>query len=74
MTAGSTAREFGSYRLDAAERLLLRSGQPVALTPKAFDLLVHLVEHAGHLLLRPVEDRVRSSIGVIQNWPAMLPR
>jgi len=52
VTAGSTAREFGSYRLDAAERLLLRSGQPVALTPKAFDLLVHLVDRAGHLVTK----------------------
>ncbi len=52
MPAPSTVREFGSYRLDGAERLLLRSGQPIALTPKAFDLLVHLVEHAGHLVTK----------------------
>jgi serine/threonine-protein kinase len=37
--------EFGKFRLDPAERLLLREGQPVALTPKAFDLLVYLVQH-----------------------------
>ena len=41
--------EFGSFRLDPAERLLLREGQPVALTPKAFDLLVYLVEHHHRL-------------------------
>ena len=38
--------EFGAFRLDPAERLLVRDGQPVPLTPKAFDLLVYLVR--GH--------------------------
>ena len=42
--------EFGSFRLDAGERLLLRDGEIVSLTPKAFDLLLALVEHHGHLL------------------------
>jgi DNA-binding winged helix-turn-helix (wHTH) protein len=42
--------EFGAFRLDPTERLLLREGQVVALTPKAFDLLVCLVEHHGHLV------------------------
>jgi DNA-binding winged helix-turn-helix (wHTH) protein len=41
--------EFGPYRLIPAERLLLRNGEPVALTPKAFETLVALVERAGHL-------------------------
>lgn len=42
--------EFAPYRLDPAERRLLRGGEPVALTPKCFDLLVVLVENSGHLL------------------------
>ena len=42
--------EFGPFRLDVAERLLLRDGAPVALTPKAFDTLLVLVENSGHLL------------------------
>ena len=42
--------EFGVFRLDPAERLLLRGGQPVSLTPKAFDLVVYLVEHQGRLV------------------------
>ena len=42
--------EFGPFRLDAGERLLLRDGESVPLTPKAFDLLLALVEHHGHLL------------------------
>lgn len=52
MPAPSSIRDFGPFRLDVVERLLLRSGQPVALTPKAFDLLVHLVDHAGHLVMK----------------------
>ena len=42
--------EFGPFRLDGAERLLLRNGEVVPLTPKAFDVLLALVEQAGHLL------------------------
>src|SRR5215212_11491321 len=41
---------FGPFLLDPAERVLTREGQPVPLTPKAFDLLVVLVENGGHLL------------------------
>lgn len=42
--------DFGEFRLDPAERLLLRTGEPVALTPKAFDVLLVLVEHHGRLI------------------------
>jgi DNA-binding winged helix-turn-helix (wHTH) protein/TolB-like protein/Flp pilus assembly protein TadD len=42
--------EFGPFSIDAAERVLMRNGQPVALTPKAFDLLLALVQNSGHLL------------------------
>ncbi|HKA21611.1 MAG TPA: tetratricopeptide repeat protein [Blastocatellia bacterium] len=42
--------EFGPYRLDTAERVLLRGGQPVALAPKAFDVLLVLVESSGHIV------------------------
>jgi DNA-binding winged helix-turn-helix (wHTH) protein/TolB-like protein/Flp pilus assembly protein TadD len=42
--------EFAPFRLDPAERRLLRDGEPVPITPKCFDLLVVLVENAGHLL------------------------
>jgi Tol biopolymer transport system component/DNA-binding winged helix-turn-helix (wHTH) protein len=41
--------EFGPYRLIPHERLLLRAGEPVTLTPKAFETLVALVRRAGHL-------------------------
>ncbi len=42
--------EFGPFRLDPAERLLLRNNQTVPLAPKAFDTLLLLVENSGHLL------------------------
>ncbi len=43
---------FGPFRLAPDERHLWRDGACVQLTPKAFDLLVILVESAGHLLCR----------------------
>ena len=42
--------EFGPFRLIPEERQLLRDGQVVPLTPKAFDLLLVLVENSGHLI------------------------
>ena len=42
--------EFDQFRFDPAERLLLREGKPVQLTPKAFDILQLLVENNGRLL------------------------
>ena len=42
--------EFGPFRLDTVEKVLLRDGEPVPLTPKAFDTLVALVQRGGHLV------------------------
>jgi eukaryotic-like serine/threonine-protein kinase len=45
-TAGQSAKEiyeFGPFRVDAERDLLLRSGEPVALTPKTFQILLVLV-------------------------------
>jgi DNA-binding winged helix-turn-helix (wHTH) protein len=42
--------EFGPFRLDVMERRLLLAGETVALTPKAFDLLLVLIERKAHLL------------------------
>src|SRR5262245_62243338 len=42
--------EFGPYRLETNERILLREGQLVPLTPKAFETLLALVESAGRIL------------------------
>ena len=41
---------FGPFRLDAGERVLLRDGETVALTPRAFDTLLVLVSHGGRLV------------------------
>jgi len=41
---------FATYRLDPAERVLLRDGRPVPLTPKAFETLVALVERDGRVV------------------------
>lgn len=46
----SARYEFGPFRLDPQERLLLRGGQPVSLPPKAFDLLMLFVQAPGRLL------------------------
>ena len=43
---------FGPFRVEPAEGRVLRDGRPVALTPKAFDLLVLLLRHRGHLVTR----------------------
>ena len=42
--------QFGPFRLDLSEHMLLRDGQPVPLTPKIFDVLGVLVRHSGHLV------------------------
>lgn len=42
--------EFGSYRLDAGLRRLERDGQPVRLAPKAFDILVILIERRDRVV------------------------
>jgi Tol biopolymer transport system component/DNA-binding winged helix-turn-helix (wHTH) protein len=42
--------EFGPFLLDLRERLLLKNGQTVPLTPKAFDTLLVLVQNSGHVL------------------------
>ena len=44
--------EFGRFRLKVAERVLLREGELVPLTPKVFDILVTLVEHGGQVVAK----------------------
>src|SRR5438477_11860209 len=52
MPEGKHFYEFGPFRLDPAERQLLRNNQTVPLAPKAFDTLLLLVENSGHLLTK----------------------
>jgi Tol biopolymer transport system component/DNA-binding winged helix-turn-helix (wHTH) protein len=44
--------EFGPFRLDPAEHLLLRDGSPVTLRPKVFDILLVLVRNCGRLVTK----------------------
>lgn len=46
----ASSYHFGPFHLYAAERQLLQQGKPVPLTQKAFEILLILVEHNGHLL------------------------
>jgi len=48
----SQSYEFGRFRLKTAERVLLREGELVPLTPKVFDILVTLVEHGGQVVAK----------------------
>lgn len=42
--------DFGHFRLDSGEQVLLCEGQPVQLTLKAFAVLLVLVDNAGHVV------------------------
>jgi DNA-binding winged helix-turn-helix (wHTH) protein/TolB-like protein/Tfp pilus assembly protein PilF len=42
--------EFGRFRIDTAQRLLLRDQEIVALTPKVFEMLLTLVESSGEVV------------------------
>src|SRR5262245_10279340 len=50
-----TGREcfsFGDLTLDVGNRRLSRDSQSIPLAPRAHDLLVHLVRHAGRLVTK----------------------
>jgi DNA-binding winged helix-turn-helix (wHTH) protein/tetratricopeptide (TPR) repeat protein len=42
--------EFDVFRVDPVRRLLLRAEEPVAITPKAFSILLALLEHPGEVV------------------------
>jgi len=44
--------EFGPYRVDPDERLLLKNQQPIPLPPKVFETLLILVEHSERVVLK----------------------
>lgn len=47
-----TSYLFGSFHLDTSRRTLLRDGHEVPLTPKAFEMLVILVESGGKVVTK----------------------
>jgi DNA-binding winged helix-turn-helix (wHTH) protein/tetratricopeptide (TPR) repeat protein len=55
---------FGPFRLDASNARLLRDGTPVALTPKAFDVLHHLASRPERLVTK---DELLSAV-----WPDVI--
>ena len=64
----SNPHHFGPFVLNPTDRSLLRDGQPVALRPKAFDLLLVLVARP-HTLLRKEElmDALWPGVAVEEN-------
>ncbi|HEU4413468.1 MAG TPA: winged helix-turn-helix domain-containing protein, partial [Candidatus Angelobacter sp.] len=44
--------EFGQFRFDPREHLLLCGGKPVSLSPKAFEILLALIQSNGRLLTK----------------------
>ena len=53
--ASHTATEtycFGPFRVDVQKQTLLRGGEPIALTPKAFQLLVALLRHHSEIVTK----------------------
>jgi eukaryotic-like serine/threonine-protein kinase len=44
--------EFGPFRVDPEQRLLQRDQETVSLSPKAFDLLLVLIQHSGQVVLK----------------------
>ena len=63
-TNEQSAFRFGDFVLVPGERQLLHGGMALAMTGKAFDLLVALVENAGHLLTK--DDLLRAV------WPGVV--
>jgi DNA-binding winged helix-turn-helix (wHTH) protein/TolB-like protein len=55
---------FGRFRLTPSERQLLADGKAISLGPRAFELLVVLVERAGHLVTK---DEIHRLV-----WPGLV--
>ena len=58
---GQRVYYFGSFCLDQAEQQLLRDGRPVRLSPKAFQVLLVLIQNNGCLVTK---DRLLEEV-----WP-----
>jgi DNA-binding winged helix-turn-helix (wHTH) protein/tetratricopeptide (TPR) repeat protein len=52
LRSGGERYEFGEFTLDACERRLSKKDRAVSLEPKAFDVLVALLRHAGRLMTK----------------------
>jgi len=52
MALGIKYFQFGEFRLYPTENLLLREDTAIPLAPKAFDILLYLVQNSGRLVKR----------------------
>jgi TolB-like protein/DNA-binding winged helix-turn-helix (wHTH) protein/Tfp pilus assembly protein PilF len=60
--------DFGPFRIDVMKRRFLRDGEVIRLTPKAFDLLLVLVEESGRTIEKDeLLDRVWPGTAVEEN-------
>lgn len=60
--------DFGAFRVDAQRRRLLRAGEIVPLTPKAFDTLLVLVENSGRVMEKDdLMEQVWAGVAVEEN-------
>ena len=50
MSSEINSFEFGDFLLDTKEKILLRQGKLLSITPKVFQLLLVLVENHGHIV------------------------
>ena len=48
----SDTYKFGDFQLDPLRRVLMRNGEPLALNPKAFDVLLELVVNRGDVVTK----------------------
>src|SRR5581483_3413777 len=48
----SALYDFGAFRVDTVRRILLRDGQQLAITAKAFDTLEVLIRHRDRVLAK----------------------
>lgn len=55
---GKEIYEFGTFRMDAERELLVRDGEPVPLTPKAFQVLLLLVRRGNDVVTK--EDLMKT--------------
>ncbi len=63
-SSGPERHRFGPFELEPDKRQLLKDGATISLRPRAFDLLVALVDRAGHLVTK---DELFDQV-----WPNMV--
>src|SRR5688572_12679084 len=60
--------EFGPFRLDTRERVLLRNGRPLQLKPKIYETLLALISQSGHVVDKEeLMKRVWPDVAVEEN-------